>query len=91
MIQFNQKDWLKSYIDMNTKIRQKAKNIFEKVSFMLMNNAVGKTMNKLRKCRDIKLVTTERRVNYLVSEPNYDTTKLFTENLLATEMKKIKY
>ena len=76
---------------MNTKIRQKAKNIFEKVSFMLMNNAVGKTMNKLRKCRDIKLVTTERRVNYLVSEPNYDTTKLFTENLLATEMKKIKY
>ena len=76
---------------MNTKIRQKAKNVFEKVSFMLMNNAVGKTMNKLRKCRDIKLVTTERRVNYLVSEPNYDTTKLFTENLLATEMKKIKY
>ena len=76
---------------MNTKIRQKAKNIFEKVSFMLMNNAVGKTMNKLRKCGDIKLVTTERRVKYLVSEPNYDTTKLFTENLLATEMKKIKY
>ena len=89
MIQFNQKDWLKPYIDMNTKLGQKAKNIFEKVFFKLMNNAVfEKTMNKLRKCGDIKLVTTEKRINYLVSEPNYDTTKIFTENLLAIEMKK---
>ena len=49
-----------------------------------MNNAVfGKTMENVRKHRDIKLVTTERRRNYLVSEPNYHTTKFFTENLLA--------
>ena len=54
-----------------------------------MNNAVfGKTMENVRKYRDIKLVTTERRRNYLVSEPNYHTAKFFTENLLATEMKK---
>ena len=54
-----------------------------------MNNAVfGKTMENVRKHRDIKLVTTERRRNYLVSEPNYHTTKFFTENLLAAEMKK---
>ena len=54
-----------------------------------MNNAVfGKTMENVRKHRDIKLVTTERRRNYLVSEPNYHTTKFFTENLLAIEMKK---
>ena len=54
-----------------------------------MNNAVfGKTMENMRKHRDIKLVTTERRRNYLVSEPNYHTTKLFTKILLATEMKK---
>ena len=47
-----------------------------------MNNAVFvKTMEKVRKHRDIKLVTTERRRNYLVSEPNYHTTKFFTENL----------
>ena len=45
-------------------------------------------MDNERKHRDIKLVTTERRRNYLVSEPNYHTTKFFTENLLATEMKK---
>ena len=53
-----------------------------------MNNAVfGKAMENIRKHRLIKLVTTERRVNCLVSEPNYDTTKFFTENLLAMEMK----
>ena len=54
-----------------------------------MNNAVfGKTMENLRKHRDTKVVTTERRTNYLVSEPNYDTTKFFTKYLLAIEMKK---
>ena len=54
-----------------------------------MNNVVfGKAMENVRKYRDIKLVTTERRRNYLVSEPNYHTAKFFTENLLATEMKK---
>ena len=54
-----------------------------------MNNAVfGKTMENVRKNRDIKLVTTERRRNYLVIEPNYYTTKFFTKNLLAIKMKK---
>ena len=54
-----------------------------------MNNAVfGKTMENVRKHRDIKCVTTERRRNYLVSEPNYHTSKFFTEKLLAIEMKK---
>ena len=53
-----------------------------------MNNAIfGKTMENVRKHRDTKLATTERRRNYLVSEPNYHTTKFFTENLLAIEMK----
>ena len=53
-----------------------------------MNNAVlGKTMEIVRKNRDIKLVTTERRRNYLVSESNYHNTKFFTENLLTIEMK----
>ena len=54
-----------------------------------MNNKVFvNTMEKVRKHRNIKLVTTERRRNYLVSERNYHTTKLFTENLLATVMEK---
>ena len=89
VIKFNQNAWLKPYIDMNTDLRKKAKTDFEKDFFKLMNNAVfGKTMENVRKHRDIKLVTTERRRNYLVSEPNYQTKKFFTENLLAIEMKK---
>ena len=56
-----------------------------------MNNSVfGKTMENVRKRRDIKLVTTDKRRNQLVSEPNYHATKWFSENLLTTEMKKIK-
>ena len=67
MIGFNQNVWLKPYIDINTDLRKKAKNNFEKDFFKLMNKAVfGKTMENVGK--DIKLVTTERRRNYLVSE-----------------------
>ena len=91
VIQFYQKAWLKLYIDMNTKLRNKAKNDFEKHFFKLRNNAVfGKTLENLRKHRDIKLVTTDERRNRLVSEPNYHTTKWFSEDLLAIEMKKKK-
>ena len=56
-----------------------------------MNNAVfGKTMENVRKHRDIKLVTTDKRRNQLVSEPNYHTTKWFSKKLLVIEMKKTK-
>ena len=73
----------------NTKLRQKAKNNLEKDFLKLMNNAFfGKTMENVRKHRNIKLVTTEMTRNYLVSEPNSHTTKFFTENLLAVEMRK---
>ena len=76
---------------MNTELRKEAKNDFEKDFFKLMNNAVfGKTMENVRKHRDIKLVTTDKRRNQLASEPNYHTTKYFSENLIATEMKKCK-
>ena len=91
VIQFNQEAWLKPYIDINTKLRTEAKNDSEKDFFKLMNNAVsGKTMENVRNDRDIKLVTTYKRRNQLVSEPNYHTTKYFSENLLAIEMKKTK-
>ena len=67
---------------MNTKFRQKAKNNSDKDFFKLMNNAAfGKTMENVRRHRNIKLVTAERRKNYLVSDLNYLSTKFFTGNL----------
>ena len=76
---------------MNTEVRKEAKSDFEKDFFKLMNNSVfEKTMENVRQHRDIKLVTTDKRRNQLVSEPNYHTTKWFSESLLAIEMKKIK-
>ena len=74
---------------MNTILRQKPRNNFQKNFFKLMNNAVfGKTLESVRKHRNIKLVTTERRRSCLVSEPNYHTTKFFTENILTIEIRK---
>ena len=88
VIKFNQNAWLKPYTDMNTDLKKK--NHFKKDFFKLMNNAVfGKTIEiNIEKNSDIKLVITERRRNFLVSEPKNQITKFFTEYLLATEIKK---
>ena len=57
-----------------------------------MNNvAFEKTMENVRKHRDIRLTTTDRRRNYLVSQPNYHTIESVTENILVIEMKKQRY
>ena len=58
-IEFNQSAWMKPYIGFNTQFRTKAKNDFEKDFFKLMNNSVfGKTMENIRKHRNIKPITT---------------------------------
>ena len=74
---------------MNTELRKHAKIDFEKEFFKQMINAVfGKTMENVEKYRDIRLATTDKRRNQLVSEPNYHATKWFSEDLLPIEMKK---
>ena len=84
VVKFNREAWLKPYIDMNTKLRTID-------FFKLMNNAVfGKAMENNTKHRNFNLVTTSKRRGHLLSEFNYHTTKCFSENLLAIEMKKIK-
>ena len=75
VIKFNQSAWLKEYIDMNTEYRMNAKNDFEKDFFKLINNAFFGKSNDTKRDK-------------LESETNYYTTKWFSENLLAIEMKK---
>ena len=88
-ITFNQESRLKPYIEMNIELRKNAKNDFEKDFFKLMNNSLfARTMENIRKHRDIKLVTNKKRRLELASDPNYHTTKRFSENLVAIEMKK---
>ena len=72
-------------------MRTETKDDFEKDFFKLINNSVfRKTMKNVRKHRDVKWVTTDRRRNQLVSEPNYHTTKWFSEGLVAIEIKNTK-
>ena len=89
VIKFRQEGWLKPYIDKNTKLRKEAKNEFEKNFFKLMNNAVfGKMMENVRNHREVKLIVSEVRRKKLASEPNYHSCKVFSEDLMAIEMRK---
>ena len=89
IVQFKQKAWLKTCIDVNTELRENAKNEFEKNFFNLMNNSVfGKTMENVRNHRDIKLVTSNKRRKRLVSEPYNYSCKNFSDHLMAIQMKK---
>ena len=91
IIEYNQEEWLKPYIDINTELRKIAKNDFEKDFFKLMNNAVfGTAMENVRKHRDIKLVTTDKKRSKLVSESNYHMVNLISENLSIIEMRRTK-
>ena len=90
IIQFDQEAWLEPYIVMNTKLRKKAKNDFEKDFFKLMNNSVfGKTMENVRNHRNIKVVTSDKRRSILVSEPNYHSSKCISKDLMIIEMGKV--
>ena len=90
VISFIQAPWMKSYIIKNIKLRNKSKNEFERNFYKLINNNVfGKTMESIRKQRDIKLVTTNNKKK-LASGPNDHTCKYFSEHLMAIEMKKNK-
>ena len=81
-IKFEESAWLKSYIDLNTNLRSKAKNDFEKDFFKLMNNSVfGKTMENIRNRVDIKLVTDEAKASKLISKPSFDRRNFFVRIL----------
>ena len=89
VISSRQEAWLKPYTDMNTQLRTKATNEFEKDFYKLCNNSVyGKTMENVRKHRGIRLGKSHKKRNILASEPNYHSTKCISEDLLIMEMKK---
>ena len=88
-IKFVESEWMKPYINMNTNLRAKAKNNFEKDFFKLMNNSVfGKTMENIRNRVDVKLVNTKEKLKKLVAKPNFRSQKIFSENLVSVHMKK---
>ena len=90
-IRFEESPWLKSYIDLNTSLRARATNEFEKDFFKLMNNAVfGKTMENIRNRVDIQLVNNKMKAKKLAAKPNYMHCTIFDENLVAIHMKKTK-
>ena len=90
-IKFEESPWLKKYIDLNTDLRSKANNEFEKDFFKLMNNSVfGKTMENIRNRVDIRLVNSEAKAKKLAAKPNFKHCNIFDENLVAIHMKKTK-
>ena len=88
-IKFEEGEWLKPYIDINTKLRAKANNKFEKDFFKLMNNSVfGKTMENIRNRVNIKLVNNRDKAKKLTAKPNFKHLNIFCEELIAVHMKK---
>ena len=91
ILEFDQKPWMKSYIEFNTELRKKATNAFEKDFFKLMNNSVfGKTMENIRNRVDIKLVNNRKKAIELTRKLNYNSWTWFSENLVAIHMNRIK-
>ena len=91
MIEFDQSAWMKPYIDFNTQLKIHTKNDFEKDFFKLMNNAVfGKTMENMRKHRNIRLVMSRESYLHTVMHPSFKCRVLFGENLMGCEMGKTK-
>ena len=90
-IKFIEKDWLKPYIMMNTKLRKNAKKDFESDFFKLMNNSVfGKTMENIRNSADIRLINDRRKAEKLTAKPNFKHLTIFDENLVAVHIKRTK-
>ena len=90
-IRFREEPWMRSYIELNTRLRANGKNDFEKDFFKLMNNSVfGKTMENIRNRVDVRLVNNREKAEMLSAKPNFEHLTIFDENLVAVHMKRTK-
>ena len=94
-LEFNEKPWMESYIQLNTEMRKNAKSAFEKDFYKLMNNSVfGKTMKNLLKRVDIKLVRTDgsenEKLRIIIAKPNFNRRVKFSDELSAIHVNRIK-
>ncbi|MES9884868.1 MAG: hypothetical protein ABW185_28820, partial [Sedimenticola sp.] len=91
VLEFYQEAWLKPYIDFNTAKRALAKTEFEKSFYKILNCSVfGKLLENQKKYKDIKLVSSEKRLNTLIAKPTYSSRKIFNESLVGVQFKRVK-
>ncbi|KYM96987.1 hypothetical protein ALC62_12365 [Cyphomyrmex costatus] len=93
ILQFAQSRWLRGYIEVNTRFRMISNNDFERNLYKLMNNAVfGKTMENVRDYKDVRLVTVwdgRYGLEAMIAKPNFCSRSIFSENLVAVELRKL--
>ena len=90
ILKYKQSDWMKKYIDFNTKKRKKSDNDFEKDFFKLMINSVyGRTMKDLRKRINVRLVSNEKDFLKYTSRPTCVTHKIFDKDYAAIHETKL--
>ena len=91
-ISFTEEAWLKPHIELNTQLRTKASDDFEKDFFKPMNKSLfGKTTENIHHRIDVRLRTNEKSAEKLVSKPNCEHMTIFDENLVAVHMKKTEF
>lgn len=95
VLTFQQSDWLKPFIELNTQLRNNARNSFEKNFYkLIINSNFGKTMENVEKRRDIKLLSHWKRsgcklgAENLIAKPQFQNCTIFSENLVALEFQK---
>ncbi|KYM99021.1 hypothetical protein ALC62_10243 [Cyphomyrmex costatus] len=93
ILQFAQSRWLRGYIEVNTRLRMLSNNDFERNLYKLMNNAVfGKTVENVRDYKDVRLVTVwdgRYGLEAMIAKPNFCSRSIFSENLVAVELRKL--
>ena len=91
ILSFDQQSFIAPYIKMNSDLRSKATNEFEKDFLKGMNNSLfGKTMENLRKRVNVDLVTSEEKLTKLIAKPTFKRAKILDVGLVAVERRKVK-